>query len=149
MLFLYLIITHYSLITTHYSFVDCDIGACLHKPVEANLVVPFYRLSYFPNLLEGVVLTIFLKEVRHVFFRNHQHAILWQHLVKLLDLIAQIEVEAEEMQHIYRYIRIEFAGIKLLLDNRRQMLICLRVEHRWLQTGVEHQEESNDGGKSI
>ena len=111
--------------------------------------MPFYRLSYFPNLLEGIVLAEFLKEIRHVFFRNHQHAILWQYLVKLLDLIAQIEVEAEEMQHIYRHIRIEFAGIKLLLDNWRQMLIGLRVEHRWLQTGVEHQEEPHDGGKGI
>ena len=25
----------------------------------------------------------------------------------------------------------------------------LRVEHRWLQTGVEHQEETHDGGKGI
>ena len=49
------------------------------------------------------------------------------------------------MQHIYRHIRIEFAGIKLLLDNRHQVLICLRVEYRWLQTGVEHQEEPHDG----
>lgn len=121
----------------------------LYKPIEAYRMVPFYEFLYFPNLLEGVVLAEFLKEIRHVFFRNHQYTILWQYLVKLLDLIAQIEVEAEEMQHIYRHIRIEFAGIKLLLDNRRQMLICLRVEHRWLQTGVEHQEEPHNGGKSI
>ena len=82
-------------------FVLCDIGTCLHKFVEAYLAVPFHRLLYFPNLLEGIVLAIFLQEIRHVFFRNHQHAILWQYLVKLLDLIAQLEVETEEMQHIY------------------------------------------------
>ena len=59
-------------------------------------MVPFYEPPYFPILLEGIVLAEFLFEVWHVFLRNHQHAILWQHLVKLLDLIAQIEVEAED-----------------------------------------------------
>lgn len=121
----------------------------LYKLIEAYRMATFYESLYFPNLLEGIVLAEFLLEGWYVFFRNHQHAILWQYLVKLLDLIAQIEVEAEEMQHIYRHIRIEFAGIKLLLDNWRQMLIGFRVEHRWLQTGVEHQEETHDGGKGI
>ena len=143
MLFLYLIICLVRL------SVLCDVGTCLHKPIEAYRMATFYESLYFPNLLQGIVLAEFLLKVWHVFLRNHQHAILWQHLVKLLDLIAQIEVEAEEMQHIYRHIRIEFAGIKLLLDNWRQMLIGLRVEHRWLQTGVEHQEEPHDGGKGI
>ena len=73
----------------------------LYKPIEAYRMVPFYEFLYFPNLLEGIVPSEFLFEVWHVFLRNHQHAVLWQYLVKLLDLIAQIEVEAEEMQHIY------------------------------------------------
>ena len=89
------------LITNHCLSVLCDVGTCLHKPVEAYRMMPFYEFLYFPNLLEGIVLAIFLQEIRHVFFRNHQYAILWQHLVKLLDLIAQVEVEAEEVQHIY------------------------------------------------
>ena len=121
----------------------------LYKLIEAYRMATFYESLYFPNLLEGIVLAEFLLEGWHVFLRNHQYTVLWKNLVKLLNLIAQIEVEAEEMQHIYRHIRIEFAGIKFLLDNRRQMLIGLRVEHRWLQTGVEHQEETHDGGKGI
>lgn len=121
----------------------------LYKLIEAYRMATFYESLYFPNLLEGIVLAEFLLEGWHVFLRNHQYTVLWKNLVKLLNLIAQIEVEAEEMQHIYRHIRIEFAGIKLLLDNWRQMLIGFRVEHRWLQTGVEHQEETHDGGKGI
>ena len=57
----------------------------------------FYESLYFPNLLEGIIPSEFLLEVWHVAFRNHQHAVLWQYLVKLLNLIAQIEVEAEEV----------------------------------------------------
>ena len=109
-------------------FVLCDIGTCLHKLVEVYLAVPFHRLLYFPNLLEVIVLAIFLQEIRHAFLRNHQHAILWQYLVKLLDLITQIEVEAKEMQHLYRYIRIELIGIKLLFDNRRQNALWAGME---------------------
>lgn len=121
----------------------------LYKLIEAYRMATFYESLYFPNLLEGIVLAEFLLEGWYVFLRNHQYTVLWKNLVKLLNLIAQIEVEAEEVQHIYRHIRIEFAGIKLLLDNWRQMLIGFRVEHRWLQTGVEHQEETHDGGKGI
>ena len=143
MLFLYLIICLVRL------FVLCDIGTCLHKPIEAYRMMPFYESLYFPNLLEGIVLAEFLLEVWHVVFRNHQHAILWQNLVKLLNLIAQIEVEAEEVHHFYRHIRIELAGIKLLFDNRRQMLVCLGVEHGRLQGGVECDENCDNHHQCI
>ena len=125
-------------------FVLCDIGTCLHKFVEAYLAVPFHRLLYFPNLLEGIVPSEFLLEVWHVAFRNHQYAILRQYLVKLLNLIAQIEVEAEEVHHLYRHVGVKLTCIKLLFDNRRQMLVCLGVEHGRLQGGVECDEKCDN-----
>ena len=74
------------LITNLCLSVLCDVGTCLHKPIEADRMATFYESLYFPNLLQGIVLAEFLLEVWHISFRNHQHAILRQYLVKLLDL---------------------------------------------------------------
>ena len=143
MLFLYLIICLVRL------SVLCDVGTSLYKPIEAYRMVTFYEFPYFPNLLEGIVPSEFLLEVWHVAFRNHQHAILRQYLVKLLNLIAQIEVEAEEMHHLYRHIGVKLTCIKLLFDNRRQMLVCLGVEHGRLQGGVECDENCDNHHQCI
>ena len=121
----------------------------LYKLIEAYRMVPFYEPPYFPNLLEGIVPSEFLFEVWHVFLRNHQHAVLWKNLVKLLNLIAQIEVEAEEMHHLYRHIGVKLTCIKLLFDNRRQMLVCLGVEHGRLQGGVECDEKCDNHHQCI
>ena len=68
--------------------------------------MPFHGFLNLPVLLEDIALAVFLLEFLKAILWNHQYAILWQYFFKLLYFVALIEVEAEEVQVLDRYVRV-------------------------------------------